>query len=271
MPQQHYGRAFGGSAPENYERYFVPVIPAPLAAELLDAVAPRLGERVLDVACGTGIVARLAAERVGPTGKVTGIDLTPGMLEVAKNATPPGRAIDWHEASAEAMPLPDEAFDVVVCQLGLMFVPDKAAAVREMKRVLVSGGRLGINVPGPTPPLFAIVDEALQRHVGSEAAGFVGAVFSLNDPGEIRDLIAGAGFRDVRVRKSARKLPLPPPGEFLWQYVHSTPLAGIMAKVDDQKRASLEREVVERLRPFVQDGGLIFEFDLAVATALKQA
>lgn len=119
MPQQHYGRAFGGSAPENYERYFVPVIPAPLAAELLDAVAPRPGERVLDVACGTGIVARLAAERVGPTGKVTGIDLTPGMLEVAKNATPPGRAIDWHEASAEAMPLPDEAFDVVVCQVDL--------------------------------------------------------------------------------------------------------------------------------------------------------
>ena len=269
MSQQLYGKAFGGSAPENYERYFVPVIPAPLAADLLDTAAVGPGERVLDVACGTGVVARLAAERVGPTGTIKGLDLNPGMLAVARNVTPPGRSIEWREGSAEAMPFPDEAFDVVLCQLGLMFVPDKAAALGEMRRVLVSGGRLGINVPGPTPPVFKIVDEALQRHIGPEAAGFVGIVFSLNEPDEIRTLIGGAGFRDVRVDKGSRKLPLPPPGEFLWQYVHSTPLAAMVARVDDRRRAALEREVVEGLQPFLEDGALIFDVDIAVATARK--
>ena len=91
------------------------MIAAPLATDLIDIAALGLGERVLDVACGTGVVARLAAERVGATGTVAGIDLNPGMLEVARSVTPPSMAIEWHESSAEAIPLPDEAFDVVLC------------------------------------------------------------------------------------------------------------------------------------------------------------
>src|SRR5918999_3106865 len=115
MTQQTSFEHFGGSAPENYERFFVPVIAAPLATELIDIAALRVGERVLGVACGTGVVARLAAERVGATGTVAGIDLNPGMLEVARSVTPPIMTIEWHETSVEAMPLPDEAFDVVLC------------------------------------------------------------------------------------------------------------------------------------------------------------
>src|SRR5215207_11707155 len=129
IPQPISFEAYGGSAPENYERYFVPVIGAPLATDLVDVAALRPGERVLDVACGTGVVARLAAERVEATGTVAGIDLNPGMLAVARSVTPPGMVIEWHQSSAEAMPLPDEAFDVVLCQLGLQFVPDKLAAL----------------------------------------------------------------------------------------------------------------------------------------------
>src|SRR5688500_1839868 len=147
MTQQHYGRAYGGSATENYERYFVPAIGAPLAADLTDMAAPRPGERVLDVACGTGIVARLAAERVGTGGAVVGLDFNPGMLGVARSVTPPDLAIEWQEASADVMPLPNEAFDVVLCQLALQFMPDKAAALREMRRVLAIDGRVAINVP----------------------------------------------------------------------------------------------------------------------------
>lgn len=269
MSQQHYGRAYGGSAPENYERYFVPAIGAPHAADLIDTAALRLGERVLDVACGTGVVARLAAERVGTTGTVAGLDLNPGMLAVARVVTPPSLSIEWHEASAEAMPLPDEAFDVVLCQFGLQFVPDKPAALREMRRVLAPGGRLAINVPGSTPPIFAIVDEALERHIGPEAAGFVRMVFSLHDPDEIRNLINSAGFHDVDVQPGTKTLRLPPPEEFLWQYVQSTPLAAVMARADDQSRAALERDVVAKLQEFVKNGALIFQHDPVVATARK--
>lgn len=269
MSQQHYGRTYGGSAPENYERYFVPVIGAPLAADLVDTAALRPGERVLDVACGTGVVARLAAERVGTTGTVAGLDLNPGMLAVARSVAPPTVSIEWHEASAEAMPLPDQAFDVVICQMGLQFVPDKRAALREMRRVLAPGGRLAVNVPGPITPFFDIMAEALAHHINPELAGFVHQVFSLHDPDEIRNLIGDAGFHDIDVQRRTKTLHLPPPEEFLWQYVQSTPLSMAVAQADDESRAALERDVVAKWQKFVKNGQLMGEQGIVFATARK--
>src|SRR3546814_10556694 len=104
-----------------------------ISADLVRNAALREGERVLDVACGTGVVTRLASEQVGATGAVSGLDVNPGMLAVARAATPEGMSIEWHEANAEAMPLPDASFDVVLCQLGLQFMPDRQAALREMR------------------------------------------------------------------------------------------------------------------------------------------
>jgi ubiquinone/menaquinone biosynthesis C-methylase UbiE len=270
IPQQPYGKkAYGGTAPENYERYFVPTIGAPLANELIGIAALRPGERVLDVACGTGIVARLASQRVGTTGTVAGLDVNPGMLAVAPSTTPPGMSIEWHEASAEAMPLPDASFDVVLCQMGLQFMPDKPSALREMHRVLAPGGRLILNVPGPTPRLFVIMGEALARHVAAEAAGFVNHVFSLHDTAELQKLISDAGFGDVSAQSDTKPLRLPEPKEFLWQYVHCTPLAGIVAQVDDERRASLEREVVGKWQEFIKDSGMMIQVRIVVATARK--
>ncbi len=259
--------SYGGSAPENYERYFVPAIGAPLAADLIGLAMLRPGERVLDVACGTGVVARLAAERVGDTGAVAGLDLNPGMLAVARSVAPSDMAIDWHEANAEAMPLPDGSFDVVLCQIGLQFVPDKPAALREMRRVLAPGGRLVINVPGPTPRVFAIFAEALARHINPELAGFVHHVFSLHDTRELQDIIRGAGFPEVATQSNAKTLRLPPPREFLWQYVYSTPLATAVAQADDESRAALERDIVAKWQAFVEDGALMVQLGVVVATA----
>jgi ubiquinone/menaquinone biosynthesis C-methylase UbiE len=193
-------RQFGGNAAENYERYFVPTIGMAWATALLDAAELHPGDRVLDVACGTGVVTRLAAERVGPDGAVAGLDITPAMLAVARSVPSSGAAIEWHEASAESLPLADGRFDVVLCSLGLQFVPDKASALREMQRVLGPDGQLAIATVGPTPPLFAILEQALARHVKPEAAGFMRAVFSLHEPQELETLTSGAGFRHVEVR-----------------------------------------------------------------------
>lgn len=258
---------YGGDAPENYERYFVPVIPAPLAADLLEVAAPRPGERILDVACGTGIVARLAAERVGQEGTVTGADINAGMLAVARSRAPAGRTIDWHEAPAEDLPLPDGAFDVVLCQLGLMFVADQARALREMRRVLATGGRLAILVPGPAPQAFTDFEAALIRHIGAEAGAFVSLVFSLGDPDRLEELIASAGFRDVAVEVLTSSLRLPPPADFLWQYVSCTPLVPVVAALGDEARAALERDVVASWAPRVQDGALVIQLDNLIATA----
>lgn len=260
---------YGGTAPENYERFFVPAIGAPLAADLIDAAALRPGERVLDVACGTGVVTRLAASRVRPGGSVAGLDLNPGMLAVATSATPPDLLVAWHQASADAMPFPGDAFDVALCQLGLQFMADRTAALCEIRRVLSPGGRLILNVPGPAPRIFAIMDEALGRHIGPQASAFMRAVFSLHDPDEIRTMLAAAGFRDVDVRPYVKVLRVPPPVDFLWQYVQSTPLAAQTATADDRRREALERDAAATLREFVTDGGMTLHQGVVIAIGRK--
>jgi SAM-dependent methyltransferase len=258
---------YSGTAPENYERYFIPAIGAPLAKDLVAAAALLPGERVLDVACGTGVVARLAAEHVGTDGTVTGVDINPGMLGAARTATPPDVAIEWQEANADALPFPDATFDVVLCQLGLQFFPDKLAALREARRVLMPGGRLVLNVPGPAPPIFDILARGLARHVRPEVAGFVQQVFSLHDAAEVRDLLSGAGFVDVATRATNDTLRLPAPREFLWQYVYSTPLAAAATELDHERRAELASEVVSQWEPFVERDALILPLRVVIATA----
>ena len=258
---------YGGSAPENYERYFVPVIGTPFAAALIDVADPRRGERALDVACGTGIVTRLAVERVGTDGSVAGLDLNPGMIAVARTAVP-DPSIKWYQASADSIPLPDSSFDVVLCSLGLQFVPDKEAAVREMHRVLAPGGRVAIGTVAPTP-VSDILEQALARHLNPTVGAFVRQLFSLADPDALRDLLVGTGFTDVRVTSKPLTLTLPGPTEFLWQYAHSTPLAAAVAELSDHARAALERDVVTAWQPFVQDGALVADPTVVLSTGRK--
>lgn len=257
---------YGGTGPENYERYFVPAIGRPVARDLIDLAALAPGERVLDVACGTGIVARLAREEVGAGGSVAGLDPNPGMLAVAREAAA-GTGIEWHQASAESMPLADASFDVVLSQMGLQFVPDRAAAVDEVARVLAPGGRVALNVVGPRPEVMTVLAEALATHVSPDASKFVNVVFSLHERDEIEGLLAGAGLRDVTVTSRTKRLELPPPADFLWQYVHGTPLGGLVAKAGDDARAALEDEVVRGWQPFVEDGTLVLEVPVVEVTA----
>src|SRR5262249_56846905 len=147
------------------------------------------GERVLDVACGTGVVARHAAQKVGSAGHVTGLDLNPGMLAVARALPPPsGAPITWVESSAVAMDVPEASCDVVLCQQGLQFFPDRPASLREMHRVLRSGGRLVLSVWSgiDRSPGFAVLAEALKHRISPEAG-------ALMTSGPFR-LILGAGM-----------------------------------------------------------------------------
>ncbi|MEJ2719759.1 MAG: hypothetical protein P8181_01280, partial [bacterium] len=106
-------------------------------------------------------------------------------------------------------------------------------------------------------------------HIGAEAAGFVSQVFSLHDTAEIHDFISGSGFHDVSVKADTKSLRLPPPEEFLWQYVHSTPLAGAVAQVDDERRSALERDVAAKWQDFVEDRAMMLQVRMVVATARK--
>ena len=270
MSQASFDESYGANPAENYERFFTPWIGEPLAHALLERAAVQPNERVLDVACGTGVLCRLLAHSIGPSG-LAGLDPNPGMLAVARGVTPDSAKIQWYQAPAEKMPLPEGSFDVVLCQMGLQFMPDRSAALREMRRVLVRDGRLLLSVPGPVPDIFDDLASALGRCVGPPAAGFVRQVFSLHDLAEVEGLIRDAGFAHVEVGAEEHDLELPPPKEFLWQYVHSTPLSASASQMDASAQADFEREVLNAWAASGGDGELDLRLRMVVASATKGA
>ncbi|MCA1644703.1 MAG: class I SAM-dependent methyltransferase [Chloroflexi bacterium] len=239
MSKQEQWQLDGGAA-ELYQRYLVPAITAFWAADLADRAALRQGERALDVACGTGVVARVAAERVGSTGSVAALDINPGMLAVARSLpAATGASIEWHEGSALALPFADATFDVALCQLGLQFLPDRDAALREMRRVLVPDGRLVFNVFGPiehNPATQALAD-ALDRHVGPHASVAKRTEHALADTEELRTLVTGASFRGVVIHTTRKMVRFPSPADYVRIQLAATPLASVLALYDAASRA----------------------------------
>ena len=266
MSQWH----FAGSVPENYERYLVPTIFSPWAAHLVNFAAPQLGEHVLDVACGTGIVARLVAGRVSPKGRVVGLDSSPAMLAVARSLSPiSGTSVEWSEGSALAIPLPDATFNLVLCQQGLQFFPDRPASLREMHRVLVPDGRLVLSVWRAIQysPGFAVLAEALARHVSPEAGKAMLTPFSLGEVDELHALITAAGFRDVTIRSAVKSLRFPSPEDFVRRYVAGSALAGLVAQVSPEIPEALLGDVRQALHNHVDDEGVAFPIEAHVVTA----
>ncbi|MDH3731285.1 MAG: methyltransferase domain-containing protein [Acidimicrobiia bacterium] len=248
-------REFAGSAATKYEEFFVPTIATPFSVGLLRAAALQPGESVLDVACGTGLIARLAAGAVGAAGSITAVDLAPDMIEVAAaTEQPDGAEIEWHQADAVSLPFPDKSFDVVLCQMGLMFIEDKAGAVEEMHRVLRPRGRVIINTPGTMQTLFENLEASLIDHINPELSGFVRAVFSMHDPTALGRLLADADFVEIETTQYLAQLDLPTPTEFLWQYINLTPMAPLVAQAPETAKAAMEAQFVESCAALVVDG-----------------
>lgn len=263
-----------GNAPEIYARELVPSIFGPWAPILVDLAEPAMGERVIDVACGTGVVARAAAQRVGPSGGVTGVDVNPGMLAVARDSTQPqpDRApIDWREATVDALPGADGSCDIVYCQLGLQYFPDRARALTEMRRVLRKDGRLALLVWRAIEysPGFGALATALDRHVSLAAGAVMRAPFAMEDPKEIHALLADAGFRDIAISQRVGSVRFRSAGELVRWQVAGSPLAGHLAQLDEAKITALLAEVAAALRKFTGADGLVFPIAANLARASK--
>jgi ubiquinone/menaquinone biosynthesis C-methylase UbiE len=247
-PERDLTRPWAGAAPADaYQRHLVPLLFEPWGRDLVALGAPQPGERVLDLACGTGIVARLAAERVSPSGAVTGVDVNPDMLDVARRADP---RIAWVLAGAEATDLPEGAFDVGFCQQGLQFVPDRPAAVRELHRVIAPAGRIAVSTwCDPSSPGYAPFWPVFRRLL-PDAVGFLDAIFGLGDGGELHQLLSGAGFRDVRVERRTRIVRCASARAWVGAFVNSAPLPGIAALAP----ATRDRLVSDVASAFHEDG-----------------
>lgn len=210
------------SPAEAYEEYHLPAIFEPLSSILLDHAAPQPGEALLDVACGTGIVTRRAATIVGNEARIVGVDLNPGMVEVARTVAPTSDSgIEWMQGDGAALDLPDHTFDLVLCQQGLQFFPDRAAGAREMRRVVRDTGRAGLAVWQGLDrhPLFAALAEAelpeLARFGVPVTHADLVAPFSCGDPDVLRDLLRAAGFRNVDVAQASIVARFADPDRFI--------------------------------------------------------
>jgi SAM-dependent methyltransferase len=255
-----------GSAAEVYEEFFVPALFQEWTDRVADSAGLRPGQRVLDVACGTGALTRAVAARVGPNGTTIGLDVNDGMLAVARRKAP---KIDWRLGRAEALGLETESFDAVVSQFGLMFFEDRRAALAEMMRVLRHGGRLAVAVWDSLErtPGYLAVTVLLHRLFGDRVAGALRAPFVLGDPSAVRALFAAAGIPDATVttRKGTARFP----SIKAWMYtdVKGWTLADM---IDDAQFARLLEEAEKALRPFLAtDGAVVFDAPAHIVTATK--
>jgi ubiquinone/menaquinone biosynthesis C-methylase UbiE len=250
---------------EVYEARFVPSFFAQWAPRLLDAAGVGDGAHVLDVACGTGIVARTAADRVGPSGAVVGVDISDAMLAVARRVRPD---LQWRSGDAGALPFGDEEFDAVVCQMALMFLPDPVAALGQMRRVVRPAGRVAVLVPGAlaaNPPYQLFVD-IVTKHAGADARNLVTTYFVLGDPDRLRGLGTDAGLRVEDVSAPVGESRFGSIDEFVTIEIDSTPLA---ERLDPTARERIAIDCREAIAPWrLDDGSLRFPFEcnLLVAT-----
>lgn len=254
--------------PEMYEHWLAAPLFRPFAEIALFEVGLSPGDRLLDIACGTGILARAASEQLGGAGRIVGIDINPDMLAVARARAP---EIDWREGTASALPLADgEQFDIVTCHQGLQFFPDKPAAALEMRRALAKGGRLAVATwrSDEEVPFYCELRKVAERHLGP----ITDRRYGFGDAAAIEALLGRAGFDDVCFRVLSRTIRFEQGMPIL--HLNTMSFVGMSAAgkaMGEEERHALVETIVSDSLPVLQawsDGeALTFEARTSLVTA----
>ncbi|MEI7856883.1 MAG: methyltransferase domain-containing protein [Methanomicrobiales archaeon] len=259
--------------PETYEQIIVPTWMADWTPDLIEdgGVGPK--KRVLDVACGTGIVARKAAGLIGPGGRIAACDISEGMLRVARVCAKQEGAtsIEWYHSDVSSMPFSSGEFDTVLCQQGLQFFPDRAAALREMKRVLAPDGTLALSVwgrPDKSPHVVAIC-EVFSEYFGEESTTIFRAACSLSDPRVLHNLVSDAGFSGIRIRCGVKIARHPSLAELLPAYFSALPVAAQISALSEEERTRMFRSIETKLADWRENEGLAAPVENCILTATK--
>lgn len=254
---------------QNYEEYFVPGMFARWAPVLLEHVGLKPGERVLDVACGTGVVARCAAPLVTREGSVMGVDASPGMLEVARAAS--SADIVWQVGDAGS--LPDGPFDAILCQQGLQFFPEQARAIAEMRRVADGGARVGVSVwlGLEHHPVYKALCESEARYFDVPIEE-VAQPFSMCDADALRELFTSVGFERVEIVQETREVNFPSPDRFVaLTLLAAAAVLPDFAVDDEEMRADLvetvRSDMAETLAKYVDGDSVSFPMHAHIVVA----
>jgi ubiquinone/menaquinone biosynthesis C-methylase UbiE len=258
------------TAAEAYEKFLVPSFQGPQAVEAVDIASPLPGEKVLDVCCGTGVAVRLALSRVAPGGSVAGLDIDPAMIEVARSlARSPDRVtVDWHCASAQAMPFESGTFDLVFCLQGLQFLPDCTAGLAEIRRVMKPGGRLVAivwNAIEYCGGQYAVVQTLRRRNV--DATPMLKAN-SMGDAGRLRAHAENAQFSDVSIHAVSGTARFPSISHFIEALAAGGVASRVaMSKVPENQRSEFYKEIVAALRQYEDSDGVMLPTGYLVLVA----
>lgn len=248
--------------PEAYQRFLVPAFFQACTTQLLALAAPRRGEAVLDVACGTGVVSIAAARKVGPDGMVTGIDTSDGMLAVARRVAAEAGVADrivFEPTPVERLSA-SAAYDVICCQQGLQFFDDRAAALERMRAALRPGGRLALAMwrRPQYQPEFAALRQVFDEYVGEAAGAGFRTPFNGPEPTVLRSLLDGAGLDDVRMAIGFVPARFPSVADFLAYEALATPIAPVFLALPDTTRTRMAADLRDRLGHTVDDDGMTF-------------
>ena len=232
MKEQH--AQFAGSIPAAYDRYLGPVLFQPYAEDLADRLQVPPNGSVLELACGTGIVTRELRNRLPASVKLVATDLNEPMFQHASAKFSRGEAVEWRQADACSLPFSDGSFDAVVCQFGIMFVPDKALAAREARRVLKPGGQFLFNVWDAIEhnELCQIAHETIAGYFEKDPPTFYQVPFGYHDHAEIRRVLEEAGFRDVGLEVINKSSGASRAEDLATGLVHGNPVSAAIAERD---------------------------------------
>lgn len=257
--------------PGTYERFIVPTWMADWAPDLIHAGGVGPGMKVLDAACGTGIVARKAAGIIGPGGRIAALDANEGMLRVARTCAEKegAHAIGWYHGDISCMPFSLGEFDTVLCQQGLQFFSDRALALREMKRILKPGGRLALSVwgrPGKCPHVPVICD-VFEQYFGEDSTAIFTVACSLSDKRVLKKLVQDAGFSGIRIREGVKIARHSSLTEFLPAYFSIFPVAARISALSEDERTGLFRCLESSLEAYRENEGFAVPTENYILTA----
>lgn len=257
-----------GSAPEIYENTMVPLWFGRWAEALLESVALKSGESVLDVACGTGVTTRLAKRHVGGNGRVTGLDINAGMLKKAKELAT-DQNIEWMESDVVGTSFQDNSFDAVISQHGYHYFPDQRAALKEFHRVLTPNGRIALSIWDGHSDYTRAICSAVEKFISPEIAKKQRGQRQTPSSDKLCESATEAGFREISVVRQELTIKVPLAEEFVPLHLSSMPIASAFLELPENTKEALIADVALALKDRISGDQIVYPDAVNVLTGLK--